>query len=145
MKETIAEALHQLIHGHRNQMRSLTTSSGISIPVNHIRSLKCIDKIPNCSARDIAHKLSLDKSQITRVLKDLVLEGYVEKNPDPNNHRSQLLTLTKHGETLLIKLTDLHHQSIEVMTAGLSDQQVADFINISETMISNLRKSIENN
>lgn len=141
MKETIAEALHQLIHGYRNQMRSLSTNSGISIPVNHIRSLKCIDKIPNCNARDITQKLSLDKSQITRILKDLVLEDYVEKHPDPNNHRSQRLTLTKNGKALLIKLTDIQHQSIETMTTGLNDQQIVDFIKISETMISNLRKS----
>jgi DNA-binding MarR family transcriptional regulator len=145
MRDAIAESLYKLIQSHRSKMKNTATESGISIPISHIRSLKCIKKISNCSASDIAQKLSLDKSQVTRILKELVAEGYVQKRPAPNNHRSQLLVLTEIGNTLLDKLMTLHQQTIEIMTTGLNDQQIIDFINIAETMTNNLSTSNQKN
>ena len=138
MKESIGESLHTLMHHYRHQLREAALKSGISIPVSHIRSLKCINKIENCSAKDIADRLSLDKSQITRVLKELVHSGYVEKIRSPDNHRSQLLSLTINGAELLAKVTMLDKAATENMTQNLTEQQIEDFIRISEIMVSNL-------
>jgi len=144
MKDSIGESLHQLMHHYRHQLREAAVMSGISIPVSHIRSLKCINKIENCNAKDIADKLSLDKSQITRVLKELVSSGYVEKVRSPNNHRSQLLSLTNSGSELLAKITMLDKAAAESMTQNLTDQQIEDFIRISEKMVSNLNPLCDN-
>ncbi|RBP84684.1 MarR family transcriptional regulator [Marinomonas rhizomae] len=141
MKENIGESLHKLMHHYRHQVRETAAKSGILIPVSHIRSLKCINKITNCSAKDIADRLSLDKSQITRVLKELVSSGYVEKIRSPDNHRSQLLSLTKRGSELLTRITMLDRVAAQNMTQNLTDQQIEDFIHISEIMVNNLNQS----
>jgi DNA-binding MarR family transcriptional regulator len=141
MKENIGESLHKLMHHYRHQLREAALKSGISIPVSHLRSLKCINKIEKCNAKDIADRLSLDKSQITRVLKELVQSGYVEKVRSPDNHRSQLLSLTKNGEELLAKITMLDRIAAENMTQNLTEQQIEDFSRISEIMVSNLDQS----
>jgi DNA-binding MarR family transcriptional regulator len=141
MKETIGESLHKLMHHYRQQLREAALKSGISTPVSHIRYLKCINKIEQCNAKDIADRLSLDKSQITRVLKELVQSGYVEKVRSPDNHRSQLLSLTKSGEELLAKTTMLDRIAAENMTQNLTEQQIEDFSRISEIMASNLDQS----
>ena len=141
MKENIGESLHKLMHHYRQQLREAAFKSGISIPVSHIRSLKCINKIEKCSAKDIADRLSLDKSQITRVLKELVQSGYVEKIRSPDNHRSQLLSLTMDGAELLTKITMLERTATENMTQNLTEQQIEDFTRISEIMVSNLDQS----
>ncbi|MBU1296660.1 MAG: MarR family winged helix-turn-helix transcriptional regulator [Gammaproteobacteria bacterium] len=141
MKENIGESLHKLMHHYRHQLREAALKSGISIPVSHIRSLKCINKIEKCSAKDIADRLSLDKSQITRVLKELVQSGYVEKIRSPDNHRSQLLSLTMDGAELLTKITMLERTATENMTQNLTEQQIEDFTRISEIMVSNLDQS----
>lgn len=138
MKDSIADSLHKLMHLHRSQMKRTIETSGITLSVNHIRALKCIKHINDCNASDIAHRLSLDKSQVTRVLKELVNEKHVEKLRDPNNHRSQLLSLTSTGNQLLIKITKLHIEVIEKMTTGLTDKQIEDFIRTTETMANNL-------
>lgn len=137
MKEKIAESLHQLVHSYRHHMREEASRSGISIPVSHIRSLKCIHRIQNCHAKDIAERLSLDKSQITRVLKELVSLGYVKKVRNPDNHRSQLLSLTESGDALLNKLMALDQLAVEKMTRHLTEQQIVDFIYIAEMMTNN--------
>jgi DNA-binding MarR family transcriptional regulator len=141
MKEKIAESLHKLMHNYRQHIREAAAKSAISIPVTHIRSLKCIRKIRHCSAKDIADKLSLDKSQITRVLKELVNLGYVVKVRDPNNHRSQLLNLTESGDALLDKLMMLDQSAVEKMTHNLTEQQIVDFIHLAEMMTNNAHPS----
>lgn len=141
MKDKIGESLHRLVHSYRSQVKDAAIKSGLSIPVSHIRSLKCIKNIENCSATDIASKLLMDKSQITRTLKELVNEGYVEKQTNPSNHRSQLLFLTDSGSALLTHLMTLEESTRNQMTAGLSSQQIDDFILIADTMRHNLQLS----
>ncbi|MCW8355097.1 MarR family winged helix-turn-helix transcriptional regulator [Marinomonas pontica] len=141
MNTLFGDSLHTLMHSYRNQLRESAVAAGISIPVSHIRTLKCISKIHNCSAKDIANKLSLDKSQVTRTLKELVNEGYVDKKRSPCNHRTQLLTLTQTGNELLNDLIALDQATVQNMTQNLSQQQIEDFIRIAETMVSNLSPS----
>ncbi|NLQ16356.1 SIP domain-containing protein [Marinomonas sp. M1K-6] len=141
MKESMGESLHKLMHSYRGKMREAAAQAGLSIPVSHIRSLKCIKNIKNCSARDIAERLSLDKSQVTRVLKELNCANYVKKIRSPDNHRSQLLSLTKTGDELLESLMILDQAAIKSMTQNLSEQQIENFIHIAQTMTNNLHPS----
>lgn len=136
MKEKIGESLHRLLHYYRQQVRSAALEANIMMPVTHIRSLKCIKKINNCSAKDISDRLSLDKSQVTRVLKELLAGQYIEKVRNPENHRSQLLSLTDSGQEQLSRIMMLEQVAVERMTRNLTDQQINDFISISDTMIS---------
>lgn len=135
MKENIGESLHRLLHYYRHQVRSAALEANISMPVTHIRSLKCIKKINNCSAKDISGRLSLDKSQVTRVLKELLASRYIAKVRNPENHRSQLLSLTNSGHEQLSRIMKLEQIAVERMTRNLTDQQINDFIRISDTMI----------
>ncbi|MGO2356524.1 MAG: MarR family winged helix-turn-helix transcriptional regulator [Marinomonas foliarum] len=136
MKENIGESVHRLLHIYRHQVRSAALEANVSMPVTHIRSLKCVNKINNCSAKDISDRLSLDKSQVTRVLKELLTSNYITKVRSPENHRSQLLSLTDLGHEQLSKITTLEQAAVERMTRNLTDQQINDFIRISDTMIS---------
>lgn len=137
MKENIGESLHQLLHSYRYQIRNAALEANISIPVTHIRALKCINKMPNCSAKSISEKLSLDKSQVTRVINELQADSLIEKDQDPENYRSQLLSLTNTGREQLLQVLMLEQSAVETMTRDLTDQQVADFIHITNIMISN--------
>jgi DNA-binding MarR family transcriptional regulator len=74
-------------------------------------------------------------------LKELVQSGYVEKIRSPDNHRSQLLSLTMDGAELLTKITMLERTATENMTQNLTEQQIEDFTRISEIMVSNLDQS----
>ena len=141
MKDSIADSLHKLMHLHRSQIKGIIETSEITLSVSHIRALKCIKHINDCNASDIAHRLSLDKSQITRMLKELVNEKHVEKIRDPKNHRSQLLSLTSTGDQLLVKITKLNTQVIEKMTTGLTDKQIEDFIHTTDIMANNLQQA----
>ncbi|MEP0071499.1 MAG: MarR family winged helix-turn-helix transcriptional regulator [Marinomonas sp.] len=141
MKEALGESIHQLIHGYRTRTRNLITKSDVSMPISHLRLLKFIRRSRHCTAQDIVDAMYLDKSQVARSLKELEQAGYIQKHPNPNNHRSYLLELTQSGSVVVTELALLNRSTIDVMTTNLSEQQIKQFIEISETMTRNLNES----
>ncbi len=138
MQHTISEALHSLILSYRKALKQLAIEAGILLPVTHIRALKCITNIENCSARDIAQKLRLDKSQVARLVKDLIEQDYIEKAKDPTNYRCQVISLTTAGKSLHQKIIRIDTQARTQMCDGMAQQDIEGFIQLTELMKSNL-------
>ncbi|MDE8603242.1 MarR family winged helix-turn-helix transcriptional regulator [Marinomonas sp. RSW2] len=138
MSDNISEVLHKLILTYRSSIKQAASQSGIDLPITHIRSLKCIKKIPDCRATDISHRLRLDKSQVARIIKELLSEGCIEKKPHPRNHRSQTLLLTRPGEEIMNAIHKIDQKMKSKMLLGLTDEQVQGFTVIADIMINNL-------
>jgi len=138
MQHNISEALHGLTLSYRKALKSLAAETGILIPVTHIRALKCITNIENCSARDIAQKLRLDKSQVARLVKDLLEQDYIEKAKHPTNNRCQVISLTAAGKGLQQKIDHVDKQARTQMCSGMTQQEIESFIQLTELMKSNL-------
>jgi len=85
--------------------------------------------------------LGLDKSQVTRVINDLVERGYLTKERHPTNHRSSLLALTPPGKTLLDDIQTFEKTISRSMAVGLTAQQIDQFIQIADTMRHNLEQT----
>jgi DNA-binding MarR family transcriptional regulator len=130
MSDNISEVLHTLISTYRSSIKQAVNQSGIDLPVTHIRSLTCIKDIPD--------RLRLDKSQVTRIIKELFSEGYIEKKPHPSNHRSQTLLLTQLGEEIMNAIHEIDQEMKSKMSLGLTDEQVQGFTVIADIMINNL-------
>lgn len=139
MNAQLGESLHQLMHSYRNQLRKAALDAGVKLSVCQIRSLKCIQSIEHCNASDIANLLALDKSQVARVLKELVKDDLIVKAPCPTNHRRQRLALTPKGESILMKIYTLDEQATQTMTHTMTEQQINEFISLTSIMLSNLR------
>ncbi|REG85523.1 MarR family winged helix-turn-helix transcriptional regulator [Marinomonas pollencensis] len=138
MSLNLDESLHRLIHCYKSEIKNAITESNLSLHVGHIRALKCIQRIPNCSAQIISKKMNLDKSQIARIIKELQTKGHIEKHPNPDNHRSQLLVLTEQGKQAIDTITTLDGETSLKMTNGLTEQQIHDFKHYVEIMTKNL-------
>lgn len=138
MSSSLDESLHRLIHCYKSELKSVINESNLSLHVSHIRALKCIQRIANCSAQAISQKMNLDKSQVARIIKELQTKGHIEKHPNPDNHRSQLLILTPLGQQALNTVSSLDGVTSAKMTNGLSEQEIKDFKHCAEIMIKNL-------
>jgi DNA-binding MarR family transcriptional regulator len=58
--------------------------------------------------KDLAARLSLSPSRLTRIINGLVEKKYVNRNLDPSNRRSLHVSLTKKGETTINKLKEAY-------------------------------------
>ena len=143
MNKSISEALHGVISSYRAALKSAAAKADIELPVTHIRALKCICNMADCSARDIAHRLSLDKSQIARLLKDLHTQGYIYKDQHPVNRRCQSLKLTDKGQALYNKIQSIDQQNRVKMCHGIADAELEQFIQLANRMKDNLNSNTQ--
>ena len=84
----------------------------------HVRVLKVIGKSNASTAKEIAELFKRDKAQITRLINQLIDQGIVQRKPNPDDKRSQLLELTSSGQALQEILRTLSDEMESKMTQG---------------------------
>lgn len=136
----IGDALHRLLHAYKRAMRESHAESGIELPIMHIRALKGIARVPNCTAQTIADRMRRDKAQIARAIKDLIADSLIQRHPHPDDQRSQCLRLTPTGQALVERIARNEIQAGLRMAEGLSDAQMQDFVRLAEAMSVNLEQ-----
>ncbi len=128
-----------------NLMRSLTLAVKRSIQehelpvsITHLRVMHLIRTIEGCTANTIANKMMSDKGQVTRLVKELMAKELVEKQPNPEDRRSQFLILTPPGEAVMQVAKEAELRLWQQMQQGLSDEEIKTFQRIAGILIKNL-------
>lgn len=132
---SLNESLHRLTHAYKKQLRELIHEQQLDWPVTHLRVLKGVCRHPQCTAQSLAKQLQRDKAQITRVLNELQQAGLIDKTPNPDDRRSQLLCPTAEGEAVMVRLQRIEQQAAAQLTRHLSADELSTFIRIATTMI----------
>lgn len=87
-----------------------------------IRVLKEINANDGISQHDICIILKEDKITLTKSVKKLVSEGYIEKVKDTVDKRVTKLYMTESGKTKRIKLLDVLNNVEGIFTKGFSEE-----------------------
>lgn len=132
------DTIFHLTHVLKRQMHIHIESLEWDVAPMHMRVIKIIDKKPQCTAVDIVNFLHRDKAQVTRLIKTLIDLELVEKAPNPEDKRSQLLLVTDKGKAGLNQLKEVETKVIESMTRGLSEQELAQFEVVAKKIARNL-------
>jgi len=72
---------------------------------------------------DLAEKLGLTQSAVTRILLPLEKIGLVSRHPDPNDARVGYAALTKTGRVLLGEATETAEEACGGLLSGISDEE----------------------
>lgn len=132
------DALHRLLHAYKRALRDAHRAAGIELPISHVRALKGVAYLPACTVQAIAERMHRDKSQITRVVKELRAAGLAQAAADPHDARARLLTLTDRGRALLARIEDAEHEAGARMARGLPPASLIEFVRLAEAMTANL-------
>ena len=73
----------------------------------HHRALYFIGRHPDMTVSDLLDILNITKQSLSRVLSQLIDEGYVEQREGAQDRRQRLLRLTRKGRTLEEQVNDL--------------------------------------
>ena len=76
----------------------------------HHRAIYFIGRYPDITVSDLLEILRITKQSLSRVLGQLVREGYVVQRPGQRDRRQRLLRLTDRGHSLERRLTDSQRQ-----------------------------------
>lgn len=130
------EAFFHLIHGFKRAMRGKIVE--MELTQMQVRVLKIIDRVNSCTAQVIADYVARDKAQITRLLKDLVDQGLIQKVDNPSDKRSQLLVPTELGCQCIKQIKTAERQVVKKMSRGMDKSELEQFNQLAQRMIENL-------
>ncbi len=82
---------------------------------------------PGCTQAKLAEILHADKAAIARRTKNLETKGYLVRENDPKDRRSQLLFPTEKAETLKSSKAEIEAAFYEYLTSGLTEQETETF------------------
>ncbi|GAB2696543.1 MarR family transcriptional regulator [Aliiglaciecola sp. 3_MG-2023] len=133
------EALFSLFRTVRTNIIEGVKQLDSDLSPMHLKSLKVISKIEDCTGQKLATFMSRDKAQINRLIKELVNQQLVVKTSNKNDGRSQILSLTGQGKTYLDKFNTIEKQVFDTMLKDIEPQKVEFFIQLAKEFKSNLQ------
>ncbi|WP_264403129.1 MarR family winged helix-turn-helix transcriptional regulator [Vibrio owensii] len=132
--------LFNLVHVLKRQLHEQIEQLELPIAPMHVRVIKIISKQSPCTAMDVVNFLNRDKAQVTRLIKTLIEEGFIEKRPNPEDKRSQCLLTTEKGNEVLSKIKTVDAEIFQKMTSNVSEEELEAFQLVAGKLAENLSK-----
>jgi DNA-binding MarR family transcriptional regulator len=137
----LSEALFSLVHAVRNNMKHEIKLLAIDLSPMHLKSLKLISKIDDCTGQKLADFMGRDKAQINRLMKELVNQELITKKDNKHDKRSHLLALSDKGKEIMALFKIAEKQVFDKMAKDIPPEKIKDFVQL----IKILKNNLENN
>jgi DNA-binding MarR family transcriptional regulator len=134
------ETIRFLAHAVKKQLAVQLEVEALGLVPMQVRVMKVIHRRSSCTALDIANFTQRDKAQITRLINGLMEQGLIEKVPNPQDKRSQLLLLTQEGDRIQAGLSKLTMRAEQSMTEGIAEEDMQVFFTVAQKMLRNLKE-----
>lgn len=89
------------VHAHRRATEAFAEAGARGY---HYRILAALDEFGAASQADLGRRCNMDRSDVVATINELAEPGFVERTPDPDDRRRNIVTLTKAGEGQLRRL-----------------------------------------
>lgn len=109
----------------------------------HPSLILAICRAPGRSQDELAKDICLNKSNVTRALAQLENLGYVERTANPSDKRQTLVEPTEKLLSVLPKVRKVTAEWNNIISSGISEEEMAVFHSVITRMENNARKTIE--
>jgi len=121
------------------QERAQYQSDRFGLPDAELRCLTLFADERYLTPKNIAQRMNVAKSRVTRIVDGLRKRGLVKRSNDPEDSRISLLSLTPEGRALLDQLSEFMTQTHREVLAQFSQEQRQALI----SSLSSLKLSME--
>lgn len=125
--ETLADLTLGLVGCCQRKQERIAERAHLSL--SEFKCLRAFREDPELSVKDIAHRMSLTSSRLTRIIDGLVKKRYVTRHIDPQDRRIINVRLTRQGETIARKVsndcTHVYEQVLETIDPQHHKQIIA--------------------
>jgi DNA-binding MarR family transcriptional regulator len=137
----VLDRLHTLMHGLRRHLQEAMRHDGEGLGPMEARCLGYFMRHDGATQSDLVQHSGRDKAQIARIVKVLHERGLLQSCPDPDDGRSQRVSVTADGQTLQRKM-QLHRARFEkAMTAGLAEGERATLLALLDRLQEQVREA----
>jgi DNA-binding MarR family transcriptional regulator len=95
-------------------------ASGHSFPLSQAFALHELDTSEALSQGDLANRLRLEKSTVSRLVAEMEQEGLLERERDPGNRRYYRLRLTDRGRAAHARMAAGFHERHDRLVSGMT-------------------------
>ncbi|WP_448249607.1 MarR family winged helix-turn-helix transcriptional regulator [Thalassotalea agariperforans] len=135
----LSEALFSLVHAVRNHMKEEIKLLALGLSPMHLKSLKVIARIDDCTGQKLADFMGRDKAQINRLIKELVKQELIIKVDNEQDKRSQILVLSVKGSENLTLFKRAEKKVFSQLITDIPADQIDSFIQIARKLEHNLQ------
>lgn len=72
------------------------------------------------SCQEVAEKTGLSPSRVSRILDDMVRDGYLERLENPDDRRQKIIRLTANGRIIMNRIQDYRNSCEQKLLDGLA-------------------------
>ena len=126
-------AIHQfvdlVIASSRSPRQRERMARAAGLPVTEAGSslLRAVSRHGPITLGNLASRVGLDQSTVSRQVRSLETSGLVERTPDPDDRRSSVITLSTDGQRFLERVREVARHDYDAALADWSDDERATF------------------
>ena len=113
---------------------------GIGLTREQWLVLAILWKEDGCSQQTIADATNRDKPSITRLIDNLVKEGFVSREHHKTDRRTNLIYLTDKGKGIKQSVMEVVNETIDQSTEGLNQEQILIIRDAFQLIYNNIKK-----
>jgi len=91
--------------------------------------------------RELVNMMDIDRHRVSRVVKDMVVSGWLEMKPNPESKRENLLSITAEGKELFDIIAKCAGSVLERAFEGCTPKEREITENVLQKVIYNLSES----
>lgn len=140
-RRTVAVRLMDATRSMRTYADHVASSYGTTLA--QWKTLKHLMDCDGGNQVDLAEKLEIQPISLVRLLDRMAAQGLIERRPDPADRRAKRIYITDAGRDLSRTMTPIAREIAVELTAGLSDDQIAELLAMLERINGNARRAID--
>ncbi|TWV33862.1 MarR family transcriptional regulator [Streptomyces misionensis] len=117
---------------HHDRMRALT---GITLDRAAVALLRQIADCESLRPGEIAHRLGVEASHVTRTVQQLQRAGYVARVPDPDDRRAQRIRLTDAGRRAVERIRAAGADEMRLALTGWRPEELRQLATLFHRMV----------
>jgi DNA-binding MarR family transcriptional regulator len=114
----------------------------IGIPDSYRMVIMYLVREPGANQKDIAEFANITTAAVNQTVKEMIANGYLEKQTDEKDRRYTKLYLTEKGGEIALKLKEKLHISDEVITAAITPEKEAEMIELLDKIQECIRRDL---
>lgn len=135
---------YQVYAAHRALMRSLDlTLAPFGLTSSQWNALNQLNEYGDMTQKELADHLNKEPATVVRLLDRLVKHGLVKRTSHPEDRRANIVGITPEAVDLLATIEPYAAERADRIAEGVSDEDLAVFFNVLETVRQNAERTIE--
>ena len=135
---------YQVYAAHRALMRSLDlTLAPFGLTSSQWNALNQLNEYGDMTQKELADHLNKEPATVVRLHDRLVKHGLVKRMSHPEDRRANIVGITPEAVELLATIEPYAAEQADRIAEGVSDEDLAIFFNVLETVRQNAERTIE--